>query len=114
MPATHRCPPRVPHTCAARRYLDHGACLVAYARRRRESEHEDRKDSYYRLERASGRFSRSLTLPRGIDPDSIEARFEKGVLEVTVPKSEERKPRRVAINVGQQAPVIEGSESTTA
>ena len=37
----------------------------------RRSEHEDRKDGYYRIERASGSFSRSLTLPDGIDPESI-------------------------------------------
>jgi HSP20 family protein len=52
-------------------------------------------------------------LPEGIDPDSIEARFENGVLEVRVPKPEERKPRRVAIKVGDRAAVIEGAESAT-
>src|SRR5690242_16317010 len=35
----------------------------------RKSEHESRTDGYYRIERASGTFSRSLTLPEGIDPD---------------------------------------------
>ncbi len=80
----------------------------------RRAEHEDRREGYYRIERASGRFSRSLTLPEGIDPESIEARFENGVLEVRIPKPEGRKPRRVAINVGSGAGVIEGSESKTA
>jgi HSP20 family protein len=79
----------------------------------RRSEHEDRKEGYHRIERMSGSFSRSLTLPDGVDPDSIQASFEKGVLEVRVPKPEERKPRRVAINVGDKAPVIEGAASTT-
>ena len=63
------------------------------------------------LERASGRFSRSLTLPEGIDPESIQASFEDGVLTVRIPKPEQRKPRRVAINVGGKAPVIEGAET---
>jgi HSP20 family protein len=75
----------------------------------RSSEHQERKEGYYRRERASGRFSRSLTLPEGIDPDSIEASFEQGVLTVRIPKPEERKPRRVAINVGGSAPLIEGA-----
>jgi HSP20 family protein len=79
----------------------------------RKSEHEERKEGYYRVERASGAFSRSLTLPEGIDPDSIQARFEKGVLEVRVPKPEERKPRRVEINVGGTAPVIEGESKAS-
>jgi HSP20 family protein len=75
----------------------------------RRSEHEDRKEGYYRVERAAGRFSRSLTLPEGVDPDSIQARFDNGVLTVRIPKPEERKPRRVAISVGEKAPTIEGS-----
>jgi HSP20 family protein len=77
----------------------------------RKSEHEDRDAGYYRIERATGAFSRSLTLPEGIDPDGIQASFDRGVLEVRVPKPEERKPRRVAINVGGGQPVIEGSSS---
>ena len=79
----------------------------------RKSEHEQRKEGYYRVERASGAFSRSLALPEGIDPDSIQARFEKGVLEVRVPKPEERKPRRVEINVGGTSPVIEGTSKAS-
>src|SRR5437764_2175073 len=75
----------------------------------RRSEHEDKKEGYYRIERASGSFSRSLTLPEGIDPDSVQASFEKGVLEVRIPKPEQRKPRRVAIGVSGKSRVIEGS-----
>ena len=78
----------------------------------RKSEHEARGEGYYRVERASGSFSRSLTLPEGIDPDSVEAAFENGVLEVRVPKPEERKPRRVSISVGGDKPAIEGEEAT--
>jgi HSP20 family protein len=77
----------------------------------RKSEHEQRRDGYYRLERAAGRFSRSLTLPDGVEPQSIDAKFEGGVLTVRIPKPEQRKPRRVAINVGEKSPVIEGGES---
>jgi HSP20 family protein len=80
----------------------------------RKSEHEERKEGYYRVERASGKFARSLTLPEGVDPDSIRANFDRGVLEVRVPKPEERKPRKVAISVGEgQTKTIEGSESSS-
>jgi HSP20 family protein len=79
----------------------------------RKSEHEQRKNGYYRLERASGRFARSLTLPEGVDPASIKARFENGVLEVSIPKPAERKPHRVAIDVGEKSPVLEGSASSS-
>ena len=77
----------------------------------RKSDAEQRKDGYYRIERAYGAFSRSLTLPEGIDPGGITASFTKGVLEVRIPKPEERKPRKVAINVADNAPVIEGQAS---
>ncbi len=75
----------------------------------RKSDHREHTGGYYRIERASGAFARSLTLPEGIDPESIEADFKNGVLEVRLPKPEERKPRRVAINVGQRPSVMEGS-----
>jgi HSP20 family protein len=75
----------------------------------RKAEQEDRKEGYYRVERAVGRFSRSLTLPEGVDPDSIEAHFDNGVLTVRIPKPQQRQPRRVAIGVGGKAPTIEGS-----
>jgi HSP20 family protein len=80
----------------------------------RKAEHEERREGYYRVERASGSFSRSLTLPEGVDPNGIKASFERGVLEVRVPKPEQRKPRKVAISVGAEQPeTIEGSESSS-
>src|SRR2546422_5619487 len=79
----------------------------------RKSEREQRKGGYYRVERASGAFSRSLALPEGVDEDGIEAHFDKGVLEVRVPKPEQRKPRRVAISVGDAAPTLEGKSETS-
>ncbi len=77
----------------------------------RKSEHEARKEGYHRIERSFGSFSRSLTLPEGVDAESIEASFKNGVLEVRVPKPEQRKPRRVAINVGDRPPVVEDAAS---
>jgi HSP20 family protein len=78
----------------------------------RSSSVEDRGEGYYRVERASGSFSRSLTLPEGIDPDAIKASFDKGVLEVRIPKPEERKPKRVSITPGSG--VIEGEQPAAA
>ena len=78
----------------------------------RKSEHEERKEGFYRVERASGSFSRSLTLPEGVNAEAIEAGFDRGVLEVRIPKPEERKPRKVAISVGSgEQKTIEGSAS---
>jgi HSP20 family protein len=75
----------------------------------RKSEHEQRTEGYYRVERASGRFSRALTLPEGVSADGIQATFDNGVLEVHVQKPEQRKPHKVAISVGQEPKAIEGA-----
>ena len=66
----------------------------------RRSEHEEKSESFYRAERAFGAFSRSLTLPDGVDPSAVGAKLADGVLEVRVPKPEERKPHRVQIGNG--------------
>jgi HSP20 family protein len=76
----------------------------------RKSEQEEKREGFYRVERAFGSFSRSLTLPQGVDPDAVNASFDKGVLEVRVPKPERRKPRRISIGSGSQEPrTLEGA-----
>jgi HSP20 family protein len=80
----------------------------------RAFEHEARNEGFFRLERGAGSFSRSLTLPEGVDPDGITAAFEKGVLEVRIPKPEQRKPRRVEIAVGGEQRTIEGRAAEAA
>ena len=80
----------------------------------RRVEHEARKDGLYRLERGTGAFSRSLTLPEGVDADAIEASFDRGVLEVRIPKPAERRPRRVEIAVGGGSKAIEGRAAEAA
>ena len=78
----------------------------------RKAEHEAKSEGFYRVERASGHFRRSLTLPEGTDLEAIAAAFDKGVLEIRIPKPEQRKPRKVAISVGGATQsAIEGRES---
>jgi HSP20 family protein len=84
----------------------------------RKTEHESSERGWYRIERSFGAFNRSLTLPDGVDADGISAEFDRGVLEVRIPKPEERKPRRVAIKAGAQdgnggAPAVEGTAQET-
>lgn len=67
---------------------------------RREAEHDEQRAGYHRVERVTGEFSRALTLPEGIDADAITAAYDRGVLEVRVPKPEQAKPRKVAISIG--------------
>jgi HSP20 family protein len=68
----------------------------------RKAEREQTERGWYRVERSFGSFSRSLTLPDGVDPDGIEASFHNGVLEVQIPKPAERKPRRIEIGSGAE------------
>ena len=78
----------------------------------RKSEHEQRKDGFHRVERSYGSFRRSLALPEGVDAEAIKASFDRGVLDVRIPKPEERKPHKVAISVGSgDEKTIEGSAS---
>lgn len=73
----------------------------------RKSESEEKGEGYHRVERAFGRFTRSLQLPKGVDADKIDAGFDNGVLEVKIPKPEETQPKRISIGKG----ALEGSGS---
>jgi HSP20 family protein len=77
----------------------------------RETEQHPEQGGLYRLERAFGGFSRSLTLPDGVDPDNVQAHFDRGVLEITIPKPEQKKPRQVQIKLGtsEEPKTIEGT-----
>ena len=79
----------------------------------RPPEHESKDEGYYRLERAFGAFSRSLTLPKGVDADAVSASFDRGVLEIRIPKPEARKPRRISIATGGQDTIEGESHETT-
>ena len=75
----------------------------------RKDEHEEKVDGYYRVERTFGSFSRSLTLPKGVEAEGIAADFADGVLEITIPKPADRKPHRIEIGERADDRSIEGS-----
>ena len=78
----------------------------------RKAEHDERHEGYYRIERATGEFSRSLSVPEGVDPASVTASFDSGVLTVRIPKPVQAKPQRVKIGVGTaDAGVVEADAS---
>jgi HSP20 family protein len=55
------------------------------------------KGTWHRQERGFGHFSRTITLPSLVDADRVEARFEQGVLRITLPKSEAAKPKQIVV-----------------
>ncbi len=63
----------------------------------RKFEKETKEENYHRIERSYGSFYRAFTLPNSIDPESIKAEHENGVLRITMPKRQELKPRTVKI-----------------
>jgi len=58
---------------------------------------ENTRGRWHRRERGFGRFQRVLKLPAPVDADKIDATFENGVLHVTLPKTEEARPRRISV-----------------
>ena len=67
----------------------------------RKLENEEKKENFHRIERSYGRFSRSFSLPATVNPDSVNAEFDNGVLKITIAKSEEAKPRQIKIGPGK-------------
>ena len=63
----------------------------------KKEEKEETGKTYHRIERRHGEFRRMLPLPASIDESKIDAKFEKGVLIVTVPKSEQSKTRHIEV-----------------
>ena len=66
----------------------------------RRFQEEVKEDKYYRIERRYGSFSRSLALPPTADETKVEAKYDNGLLQITVPKAEIAKPKKITVAVG--------------
>ena len=66
----------------------------------RKFEKEEKEENFHRIERRYGSFSRSFTLPNTLDPDSIQAHYENGVLKIELAKRAEAKPKQIKVNIG--------------
>lgn len=75
--------------------------LVISGEKKQELEDKDEQRGMYRVERSYGSFQRALALPEDADVDNIKAGFDKGVLRVTVPRTEIRDTKRVEITKDQ-------------
>lgn len=64
----------------------------------RRFEKDTTEESYHRVERSYGTFLRTFSLPSQVNAESVKATFKDGVLTIEVPKAEEAKPRKIAIN----------------
>ena len=64
----------------------------------RKAEYEDKEEDYHRVERYSGTFSRSFTIPGEVDGNKIDATMKDGILNLKIPKSEAKKAKTININ----------------
>lgn len=64
---------------------------------KRESEKTEQGETYYATERSYGSFTRSFTLPEGLDRDKLRAELKNGVLSVTAPKRPEAQPKKISV-----------------
>ncbi|MCF6148780.1 MAG: Hsp20/alpha crystallin family protein [Candidatus Kuenenia sp.] len=65
----------------------------------KKEEKEEKGKNYYRMERSYGKFSRSIDLPSSVDTSKVSAECKNGVLEITLPKKEEVKPKQITVKV---------------
>ncbi len=76
--------------------VDNGILTI---RGQRKQEKEEMGKKFHRVERFYGSFSRSFTLPNNVDESKIEASFKDGMLNLTVPKIEETKPKAIDVKI---------------
>jgi HSP20 family protein len=75
----------------------HDGSLSISGERKTESKHEE--GEVYRAERFFGRFQRTLSLPTTVAADKVKAAYNDGVLTITLPKTEEAKPKKIDVSV---------------
>jgi HSP20 family protein len=69
----------------------------------RKAESEVKEEDYYCCERSYGSFSRSVAIPSNVDVNKIEASYDSGVLEVSLPKLSEVKPKKVTVTTKKES-----------
>jgi HSP20 family protein len=78
----------------------------------RKFETEEKEENFHRIERRYGSFYRSFTIPNTVNPESVKASYDAGVLRVELEKRAEAKPKQIKVQVGSgsSAPSIDASK----
>jgi len=79
----------------------------------KKAESEVKKKGYYYTETSYGSFSRSITIPSTVDASKIEANYDKGVLEIALPKAPEVKPKKITVAAKKKEVASKKKEDTT-
>jgi HSP20 family protein len=69
---------------------------------KREAEKREEGETWYAYEREYGSFTRSFTLPEGVDPEHVRAELKNGVLHLVIPKKPEVQPRKIQVGGGEK------------
>lgn len=80
----------------------------------RKFEKEEKEENFHRIERRYGSFARSFTLPNTLDPESVTANYENGVLKIELAKRAEAKPKQIKVNIGSGKSLSKTVEGTKA
>jgi HSP20 family protein len=67
----------------------------------RRFEKEEKEENFHRIERRYGSFYRSFTIPNTVDPESVKANYEAGVLKIELEKRAEARPKQIKVEVGK-------------
>ena len=68
----------------------------------------EKEENFHRIERRYGSFLRTFRLPNTIDTDKVEAHYDKGILEVSLAKREEAKPKQIKVGAGNGSKTLQG------
>jgi HSP20 family protein len=79
----------------------------------RSFESEGNEENFHRVERRYGSFYRAFTVPNTIDPESIKAEYDAGVLRLELQKRPESKPRQIKVNVGSAKQLHQNQPAAT-
>jgi HSP20 family protein len=67
----------------------------------RKFEKEEKEENFHRIERRFGSFTRTFRLPTTVDPEKVEALYDKGILKLSLAKRAEAKPKQIKVGVGK-------------
>jgi HSP20 family protein len=73
---------------------------VLTVRGERKFENEEKEENFHRIERRYGSFFRSFTIPNTVNPESVKANYDAGVLRIELEKRAEAKPKQIKVEVG--------------
>ncbi|MGB0125042.1 MAG: Hsp20/alpha crystallin family protein, partial [Silvibacterium sp.] len=80
---------------------------ILTVRGERKFEKEEKEENFHRIERRYGSFYRAFTIPNTVNPESVKADYDAGVLRIQLEKRAEAKPKQIKVQVGNAPKQVE-------